>query len=99
MAVDKGVEDPEAFLSKARELFPFSKFSAAMLQPDVAGYEPDYVVCLHGQAPTKSAKILTVKKFMPAPVDIQSRIARGSDQSRSFPESVWEYIQKNRLYR
>lgn len=99
VAVDKGIEDSEEFVSKARELFPFSKFSVAMLRSDVENHEPDYVVCLQVQAPTKSAKVLVVKKFLPAPSDIRAKIASGSDQSRSFPESVWEYIQKNRLYR
>lgn len=99
VAVDKGIEDPEEFLSKSKELFPFMKFSVAMLRPDVGSYEPDYVVCLHGQSPTKSAKVLAAKKFLPAPDDIRSRIASGADQSRSFPESVWEYIQQHRLYR
>jgi nicotinic acid mononucleotide adenylyltransferase len=99
VAVDKGIEDPEELLAECKRLFPFMNFSVAMVRPDVSEYEPDYVVCLNGQSPTKGAKILTAGKFVPAPEDIREKIAGGSDQSRSFPEGVWVYIQKNRLYR
>jgi nicotinic acid mononucleotide adenylyltransferase len=100
IALDKGISSPGGAFDACRSAFPSLRFRVAMALDDVPdGYHPDDVVCFHGQSPAGSAVAIPVRRHRASPRDLRERIARGGDASRDVPPSVWEFVQKRRLYR
>jgi hypothetical protein len=103
VGLDKKIQRRTELVEKCRAMFPYLKFKVATL-PSALGNE-DFMVAL-GRGPAFFSpllggfrgKTIRVEGFLPVG-DVVGRIKAGKDESRSIMSSVWDYIQRRRLYR
>jgi nicotinic acid mononucleotide adenylyltransferase len=84
-------------LEWCKKHYPMLHFTTAKLQ----GFpgDVDLEIAFSGQKPSQNRSIL-LNKYLPIDEkETRNRIMAGIDESRNFPLSIWEYIQKNKLYR
>lgn len=101
IALDKKMTVAKDALDWVRTHFPYLKFQLASLYPNVPIEAEQFFQIAFGSGAQTSngATGIVLDKFLPAPADVKARIAAGEDQSRNIITPVWNYIQKNRLYR
>lgn len=100
IALDKKLDSTQA-VEWVRTKFPYLNFKVATLAPETVPDSQQTLQVFLGTAGVvaEGAAAVVAEKYAPAPPDIKERIKAGSDESRNFVGPVWDYIQKNKLYR
>lgn len=101
VALDKKL-DVEGLLVWVNKRFPTFKFITASLKDNIFD-KKGTTLCIRigksGQTIPAGGQLVLIEQCLAVPVDIQKRIANGSDESRHIMKPVWDYIQKHHLYR
>lgn len=100
VGLDKKLNAAEA-LAWVRSKFKYLRFQPAVVSPEAVlpGEETIQVLFGPGKAIQEGTTGIVLDKFLPVVPDLKARVAAGMDESRSFPSPIWDYIQKNRIYR
>jgi hypothetical protein len=97
-ALTLGFSRTGELLAWCRSKYPGMRFMVAKLHGSGLEDKADIVVGFAGQE-LSGKDDAHLPQFLPVPGDLAERIRSGFDESRNFLAPVWEYIQKNRLYR
>lgn len=98
VALDKGLESPDELRIWCERKFK-NRFILGFLDSELKRSTGIAVVVGNKVAIENGNAQIVLPKFLPVHEDIKSRIKNGRDERKSFIPSVWNYIQKNKLYR
>lgn len=100
IALDKDLSIQD-FISWVRPKYPDFKFSVAVMPNiSVSDREPIMQVRFSAQPHPPTGFIpISLDKFVSVQENIKQRIASGADESSNMFIGVWNYIQKNKVYR
>lgn len=92
-----GKKSIKEILGWCKKTYPMLKFKTAKIEMEE---DADLEILFSGQVPSIQSKAIMLSKYIPVlSDDIIKRIQEGKDETRNFTASVWEYIQKKRMYR
>lgn len=92
-----GKSSIRGILGWCKKTYPMLKFKTAKIE---LTEDADLEILFSGQASSGRSGVIMLPKYVPVHRDdVVARIRAGSDEARNFTASVWEYIQKKRLYR
>jgi hypothetical protein len=92
-----GKKSVKGILGWCRKIYPMLKFKTAKIEMSEGA---DMEILFSGQVSSGKSNAIMLSRYVPVSRDdIVNRIRAGGDEARNFTASVWEYIQKKRLYR
>lgn len=90
-------------ISWIRNKFPYLNFRIAVVDPDPCPKDSEKTVFVklgvRGDSVPEGADLIALENYLPVPIDLKDRIKNGSDESRNLIPSIWNYIQRHKLYR
>jgi hypothetical protein len=99
VALNKKIGDPKALREWIVKHWPFVKPKTCMLANERGAHDVDVVATFSGQESLQYKSKWTVRKYAQSPSDMAARLASGSNESRWFPQALWEFLLKKGLYR
>lgn len=98
VGLDKGFLSPDEIRGWCQRMYPDVSFILARI--DGLACREDIDVRFMDSGPSECHAMETVfLRCASVPSDLTARIAQGRDVSRQFSANVWEYVQRERLYR
>lgn len=101
-ALDKDLKTAPQAIEWVRAKFPYLKFKSATVAPETST-DRDVVYFIKlgvaGDTVPIGSRMIALTDYAPVVPDLKVRIKGGSDEGRSIPFPIWNYIQKHKLYR